>query len=142
VRREPIEKGCLVLVHNHRKEIDMSVRRKLDFRWSGPVRVRDVIPDRGTYILEDLNGARLRGTFAGNRIKRFYVREDILGHRLESERAAEMMNDFAPTEDAAEVISDEEEEEGVDEPVEQEDGGHGFWIDIPPVTPEMRRSYR
>jgi hypothetical protein len=110
--------------------------------------VRDVVPDKGTYILEDLNGARLRGTFAGNRIKRFYVREDILGHRLESERAAEMMDDFASTEDvaveeeedAAEIVS--EEEEGVDEPVEQEDGGHGFWMDVPPVTPEMRRSYR
>jgi hypothetical protein len=148
VRRGPIEKDCLVLVHNHHKEIDMSTQRKLDFRWTGPVRVRDVVPDKGTYILEDLNGARLRGTFAGNRIKRFYVREDILGHRLESERAAEMMDDFASTEDvaveeeedAAEIVS--EEEEGVDEPVEQEDGGHGFWIDVPPVTPEMRRSYR
>jgi hypothetical protein len=125
------------------------VQRKLDFRWTGPVRVRDVVPDKGTYILEDLNGARLRGTFAGNRIKRFYVREDILGHRLESERAAEMMNDFASTEDVAveeeedvaEIVS-EEEEEGVDEPVEREDGGHGFWIDVPPVTPEIRRSYR
>ena len=80
------------------------------------------------------------------------MREDILGHRLESERAAEIMNDFASTqdaavkeeeeEDAAEIISEEEEEEGVNEPVKQEDGAHGFWIDIPPVTPEMRRSYQ
>ena len=103
----------------------MSAQRKLDFRWTGPVRVRDVIPDKGTYILEDLNGARLRGTFAGNRIKRFYVREDILGHRLESERAAEIINNFTSIEDtavkegedAAKIISEEEEEEEVNEPV-------------------------
>ena len=114
-----------MLVYNHHKEINMSAQRKLDFRWTGPVRVRDVIPDKGTYILEDLNSACLQGTFAGNRIKRFYVREDVLGYRLESERAAEIMNDFASTqdaavkeeEDAAEIISEEEEEEVVNEPV-------------------------
>ena len=32
VRREPIKKGCLVLVYNHHKEVNMSVQRKLDFR--------------------------------------------------------------------------------------------------------------
>ena len=53
------------------------------------------------------------------------MREDVLGYRLKSERAAEMMNDFASTqdtavkeeEDAAEIISEEEEEEEVNEPV-------------------------
>ena len=37
VRREPIKKDCLVLVHNHYKEINMSAQRKLNFRWTGPV---------------------------------------------------------------------------------------------------------
>jgi hypothetical protein len=112
--------------------------------------VRDVVPNKGTYILEDLNSACLRGTFTGNRIKRFYVREDILGYRLKSERAAEIMNDFTSTEDtaveegedAAKIISEEEEGEGISEPIEQEGSGYSFWINIPPVTPEMRRLYR
>jgi hypothetical protein len=78
------------------------------------------------------------------------VREDILGHRLKSERAAKIINNFTSTEDtavkegedAAKIISEEEEGEGISEPVKQEDSGYSFWINIPPITPEIRRLYR
>ena len=78
------------------------------------------------------------------------MREDILGYRLKSERATEIINDFTSIEDtavkegedAAKIISEEEEGEGISEPVEQEGGGYSFWINIPPVTPEIRRLYQ
>ena len=62
------------------------------------------------------------------------MREDILGYRLKSERAAEIINNFTSIEDitvkeeeedVTKIIS-EAEEEGVNEPVKQEDSGHSF----------------
>jgi hypothetical protein len=33
------------------------------------------VPEKGTYVLEELDGARLGGTVAGNRLKNFHARE-------------------------------------------------------------------
>ena len=77
------------------------------------------------------------------------MREDILGYRLKSERAAEIINNFTSIEDVTvkkkeedvtKIIS-KEEEKGVNEPVKREDSGYSFWINVPPVTLEIRRSY-
>jgi hypothetical protein len=72
---EPFEVGDLVLLHNTMREGDMSREQKMRFRWLGPYRVSEAIPEKGTYVLEELDGAKLGGTVAGNRLKKFHVRE-------------------------------------------------------------------
>ena len=70
------EVGDLVLLHNTMREGDMSREQKMRFRWLGPYRVSKTIAEKGTYILEELNGAELGGTIAGNRLKKFHVRPE------------------------------------------------------------------
>jgi len=52
----------------------MSRNRKLSYKWLGPYRVRKAIPKKGTYILEEFDGTQLAGTYSGNRLKKFVVR--------------------------------------------------------------------
>ena len=61
----------LVLLHDTKLRYQFS--HKLDFRWLGPYRIADLVRDKGTYFLEKLNGVRLQGTFAGNRLKFFHT---------------------------------------------------------------------
>ena len=81
LRASPLEKGDLVLMHDARREVDMSRVRKLDFRWTGPFRITE-LNNKGTFSLEELDGAQLSGTFAGNRLKKFLNR----GQGMEPER--------------------------------------------------------
>jgi hypothetical protein len=46
----------------------------MHFRWLRLYKVKEAVSLKGTYILEELNGAELSGTVAGNRLKRFYPR--------------------------------------------------------------------
>jgi len=73
----PFEAGEMVLLHNTMREGDMSRDQKMLFRWLGPYRIKKAIALKGTYILEELNGAELGGTVAGNRLKRFHVRPEV-----------------------------------------------------------------
>jgi hypothetical protein len=73
----PFKAGEMVLLHNTMREKDMSRDQKMLFRWLGPYRVREAIALKGTYILEELDGAELGGTVAGNRLKRFHVRPEV-----------------------------------------------------------------
>ncbi len=57
----------IVLLHDSRREKDMS--RKLAFKWLGPYRGYDAVKDKGAYMLEELDGSHLAGTFAGDRFK-------------------------------------------------------------------------
>ncbi len=70
IRDEELAIGSIVLLHDTRHEKDMS--RKLSFKWLGPYRICDAIKDKDTYILEELDGLRLAGTFAGDRLKKFH----------------------------------------------------------------------
>jgi hypothetical protein len=107
----------LVLCHDARREVDMSSDRKLSFRWQGPYRILDVDSARSTYTLAELNGAQLRGTFAGNRLKRFYPRTPILQEETEFPR----QEDF---------------QAGVFEEVDEVPLNHAY-VEIP--APERRR---
>jgi len=72
--------GDLVMLHN--SSIEKSRNKKLDIRWLGPYRIREV-KDNGFYVLAELDGAELRDSVAGNRLPRFFVRgfETIGEHR-------------------------------------------------------------
>lgn len=62
VRMSMLEEGAIVLVHDAAQEVDMSRRSKIGFRW----------------LLQELDGTLLAGTFAGNRLKRFIRREGFM----------------------------------------------------------------
>src|SRR5436309_3167026 len=61
----------LVLKHNAKKEKDMSSSNKLSYRWFGPYRIYKAKKEKGTYVLEELDGTRLPRTHTGNRLKKF-----------------------------------------------------------------------
>lgn len=75
-RQAPLEAGMLVLSHDTFGSMNVSSSKKLDFRWFGPFRITKAIPEKGTYILSELNGAVLKGTYAGHRLKQFFPREN------------------------------------------------------------------
>lgn len=74
LRTRPLEVGMLVLSHDTAGSMNMSAERKLAFRWFGPYRIVEADVDKGTYTLSELDGAMLRGTYAGNRLKQFFPR--------------------------------------------------------------------
>jgi len=79
IRQTEIKEGDLVLKHNFIAKVDMSRNRKLSYKWLGPYRVRKAIPKKGTYILEEFDGTQLAGTYSGNRLKKFVVRNRFYG---------------------------------------------------------------
>ena len=83
IRVEELAVGQVVLLHDTRREKDMS--RKLSFRWLGPYRITDAVNEKGTYMLEELNGSRLAGTFAGDRLKKFHPRQRLHAPNLDLE---------------------------------------------------------
>ena len=100
IRACPFACGDMVLLHD--TKLEKSYSHKLTFRWLGPFRIAEAFVDKGTYILEELDGARMRGTVAGCRLKRFYSRTD-----LESSQGSEMVSERNRSED------DNEEEMGL-----------------------------
>ena len=75
IRKDKLEKGDWVLVHNTQLEKQWS--KKLDNRWLGPYKIREV-STKGTYLLEEPDGTKLSSIYAGERIKRFYPRQGVL----------------------------------------------------------------
>jgi hypothetical protein len=78
LRTDLLDEEAIVLLHDAVREVDMSKRSKLAYRWLGPYRVRKAYQDKGTYLLEELDGTQLAGTFAGNRLKRFIQRDGFM----------------------------------------------------------------
>ena len=80
------EKNCIrdteliardfVLLRNTRREKYMSI--KLSFKWLGPYQIFEVVKNKSTYMLEELDGTRLAGTFAGDRLKIFHPHQELL----------------------------------------------------------------
>jgi hypothetical protein len=67
--------GDWVLLHDTKLELSHS--HKLSERWTWPYKVIDVgnKEDRGTYRLAELDGMELEGFYAGDRVKKFVIRE-------------------------------------------------------------------
>jgi hypothetical protein len=79
--------GDLVLVHNSAKFKTGKPPRvaKLDDRWLGPYRIREVAENSTFYMLEELDGTPLAATFPGNRLRKFFTRD-----QLRYDRAAQL----------------------------------------------------
>ena len=105
IRHKELASGDTVLLHNTRREKDMS--RKLAFKWLGPYRICDLVKDKGTYMLEELDGSRLAGTFAADRLKKFHPRQ-----RPQLDHAPDLDDEEIPTldrfltDDSASDLSD------------------------------------
>ncbi|ORY56599.1 uncharacterized protein BCR38DRAFT_355580 [Pseudomassariella vexata] len=69
--------GDLVLVYDNIRSIDMSLSRKLTFRWRGPFRVRG-ISSKKAYYLCTLDGIQIETPFSPDRIKKLYSINDVL----------------------------------------------------------------
>jgi len=89
IRQTEIKEGDFVLKYNSIAEVDMSRNRKLSYKWLGPYRVRKAIPEKGTYILEEFDGTQLAGTYLGNRLKKFVVRNRFYGPVTDEEVESE-----------------------------------------------------
>jgi len=77
LRSKRLEVGDLVLVHDTRIDTSRMTRFKLANRWYGPYRIREA-PEGSTYYrLSELDGTELAESFAGDRLKLFYSREEI-----------------------------------------------------------------
>ena len=69
--------GDLVLLHRSQNTKSRSLKKKLDDRWFGPYRVREIPANSTFYLLEELDGTHLKSTFAGDRLKRFFSRVEL-----------------------------------------------------------------
>ena len=67
--------GSVVLLHDTKREKAMS--RKLAFKWLGPYRIYNAVNEKGTYLLEKLDGLRLAATFSGDRFKKFHLANNV-----------------------------------------------------------------
>jgi len=67
---EQLDVGDLVLVKN--TQLDKGFGRKLEFRWLGPYEIVEAYPNRNYYQLAELDGARLRKTTHGDRLKKYF----------------------------------------------------------------------
>ena len=67
--------GDMVILHN--TVLDKQWSKKLDNRWLGLYLIREARLDLSTYPLNKLDGAKLHGVYAGDRLKRFFQREGI-----------------------------------------------------------------
>lgn len=69
--------GTMVLVYRAKYDVNQKFQgNKYRYRWAGPYRVRKRLRS-GAYLLDELDGAQMRGAVAGNRIKIFYERTGI-----------------------------------------------------------------
>ena len=89
IRQEELAMGSIVLLHDTRHEKDMS--QKLAFQWLGPYRIYHAVEEKRTYLLE-LDGSRLAGTFAGDRLKKFHPRQ-----RLHLDHTPDLDQEVVPT---------------------------------------------
>ena len=115
-----IHENDLVLLHD--TKLDNQYTDKLADQWGGPYRVQKIL-DGGAYVLEELDGAKLDRTYAGNRLKRYWLRP--------AHREVEVDESHEP--------DSPKELDKPDEPNEPDDGGskkrplpeRGFFVRIP-----------
>lgn len=75
LRKTPLSEGDLVLLYDVKNYHDLSSAAKLKPRWRGPYKIREILRETRTYILETLDGVEMKGTCHGDRLKAF-VKDD------------------------------------------------------------------
>ncbi len=72
-----INKNDLVLLHDIQHENDRSINRKLKYKWRESFRVKKIIQDKKTYLLQKLDEIDLAEIFVENKIKKFQQRQNL-----------------------------------------------------------------
>ena len=89
IRKVRFKVGDIVLLYNAQVTKTRTRDNKLRDKWRGPFRIRRVPEDSTHYYLAELDGTELKGTFAGNQLKRFYTRDEVDRILAEYERIRE-----------------------------------------------------
>ncbi len=72
-----INKNDLVLLDDIQHENDRSINRKLKYRWRKSFRIKEVIQDKKTYLLQKLDETDLIEIFVENKIKKFHQKQNL-----------------------------------------------------------------
>ena len=76
LRKTPLGVGDIVLRHDtFTTDVNKSTSTKFRWRWLGPYRIVRADTEKGTYILSELDGVELPGTYTGSRVKQFVKRD-------------------------------------------------------------------
>src|SRR6266536_1808164 len=73
LRNDEFKIGDIILIFNSTAVINISAFKKLNYRWTGLYRITESDPLKKIYKISELDGAVLRDTYAGNRLKRFHA---------------------------------------------------------------------
>ena len=90
LQKERLEVGDLVLVYNAVTVKTNTLDNKLKDHWQRPYRIRKVPKDSTHYYLEELDGVKLKGTFAGDNLKLFYTQEEVMHEREAAQRSGKL----------------------------------------------------
>ena len=74
IRHERLKVGDLVLLFNSATAKVRISKYKLTDKWRGPYRIWKAPADSTHYFLEELDGTRLANSFAGDQLKKYFVR--------------------------------------------------------------------
>ena len=150
IRAKPLEEGDIVLRHDSVREIDMSSRRKLDFRWLGPYQIYSANKEKGYYRLKELgpDGALLRGTFSRSRLKLFYQREryfyspDDAVSSPDSDSHSDHLGDIEVQDhNTVQLRIPPGRQQHQDQQLQMGTDRTGFVIRVPTLTPAQRQQY-
>ena len=88
-RTEDLKIGDRVLMHDTPRFMNRRTENKLAYRWTGPYLILEALPILGTYVLGELDGTLLKGTYAGNRLKSFHSRQLLVQDEIVSQGTTE-----------------------------------------------------
>jgi len=97
IRSEKLEVGDLVLLLISKDQFSRARAKKLVDKWCGPYQIYEAPEDSTFYRLEELDGVKLTESFAGNRLKKFYLRKELQEHRDLRDQALKEMDDVTET---------------------------------------------
>ena len=83
LRNKPLQVGDLILLW----EEGPKRNAKLADKWAGPYRIRSIPENSTFYEIEELDGSVRKMRVAGNRVKKFYLREELMRDRILFEEA-------------------------------------------------------
>src|SRR6266536_5939659 len=73
LRNDEFKIGDIILIFDSTAVINVLTSKKLNYRWTGLYRIIESDPLKGIYRVSELDGVVFRGTYVGNRLKRFHA---------------------------------------------------------------------
>ena len=70
-----LKKNDLVLLHDMQNVILYSIIMKIKFWWSDLYHIQEVISDKNSYFLEELNKIAMKSFIHDNKLKKFWLQD-------------------------------------------------------------------